>query len=601
MLSRERKFRNISIFVLSVLLFSSVIASTSFGATLKSVEVYPSTDIVNSYSYYTVSFKTATTSTLSSVQIAFPSGTNVVNAVLESVKNLPAGSITTSTAGVITYTLKSPASVSAGKVITFNFYDIQNPPSATSAVLMLTVSTFNGATLVDSGTGSYVIRELTGNDISTSSSLTIAALSTGTLTVSGAATFLNTVSTDGTLYAVGGINTASISSMGTLSVDAAASFTGLLTASGGISVPTGEAVSLAGTTTLTLGGLLTANGGLSTTTISATSLNGITIPAGGGTLISTANIASNSVTSLAATGPGLTVSGSKGSLSVQMSSAPTGFTSIGVGSLSLNGGTLSAQGTNINLFLASSDGTKLEVGLGNAPLTLFDHFGNELFSIDGLGVVYTKQIDVTSSEYIYLQGGGLCVVPSPATGSLACGGNIELYADGELQAANGGFQVGNTGSIYSTGTLATAGGNFEVNAAGQITTPSVGFGSFSRNALPSLDIVCSCTSETTGAFSPAEDAVALVFVKLVVSNPSLVNQPVSVGLSTTFSGATISGPSASTWLVIPGTDQTLTTYFEVYAISAGNQGQFTVKVTAVGLPSGSVTDLELTYVMIPAE
>lgn len=83
-----------------------------------------------------------------------------------------------------------------------------------------------------------------------------------------------TVGVSGLITASGGITVATgqavtLSGNATLTVGTGAvtfggvlGVTGLLTASGGITVPTGQVVTLAGTTTLTVGGLITANAGV---------------------------------------------------------------------------------------------------------------------------------------------------------------------------------------------------------------------------------------------------------------------------------------------------------------------------------------------------
>jgi len=340
------------------------------------------------------------------VLFVFPTGFNIVTAKLVAETGLPVATSILISLQTINYTFAA-TSFKAGTSVFFIFQGIQNPSSAGTFSSTATVQTRDGKVIVDSGTSTtFSIRQLGGADISKSSSLTIAALSTGTLTVSGAATFKSTVTTTG---------------------------------------------------------LLTANGGVSTTSLSATLAK--------------------------------------------------------IGSLSLSGSTLSAKGTNVNLYLSSSDGTKLLVGLGNSPLSLYDHLGNLLLSVDGLGVIYTKQIDVTGSSSIFLNSGIICA----GTGSTPCGGKAELDSSGALYASNGAFSVSsggvlsaaavsassgifagfyiqlgnpsvffvdNSGDVISSGALSVAKGLFGVDSTGQIITKSVGFNSLADGALPIVTFGC---------------------------------------------------------------------------------------------------------------
>lgn len=100
-----------------------------------------------------------------------------------------------------------------------------------------------------------------------------------------------------------------LSATGTLAVTGATTLTGALTANGGIIVPTGQAVALNGTTTLTVGtgavtfgGLCNANAGIAVPTGQAVTLNGtatLTVGSGavtmGGTLGVTGAISSQAV------------------------------------------------------------------------------------------------------------------------------------------------------------------------------------------------------------------------------------------------------------------------------------------------------------------
>jgi len=197
--------KSLAMLALTVILFSSMFSVNVFAGSLGSVQFSPTTDLVNSVSLYTIRFSTATTATINQVLITFPSGFGLGSAKLVTETGLPVATKITIAGQVINYSFTAK-SISSTTNVFFIFQGIKNPLAAGSFSLTATVQTKNGATLVDSGSSvAFSIRQLTGADISTSSSLTIAALSTGTLTVTGAATFKSTVTSTGLLTANGGI------------------------------------------------------------------------------------------------------------------------------------------------------------------------------------------------------------------------------------------------------------------------------------------------------------------------------------------------------------------------------------------------------------
>ena len=141
----------------------------------------------------------------------------------------------------------------------------------------------------------------------------------GTITTTGFANFEGALSTatlgsGGTLTANGGITVPTgqaVSINGTSTLAVAGTTTagiinasGLITASAGLTVPTGQAVNINGTSTLTVGGLITASGGLSftgTLSTAAITASGLITANGGLTVASGQVLTSTGTTTLTGT------------------------------------------------------------------------------------------------------------------------------------------------------------------------------------------------------------------------------------------------------------------------------------------------------------
>lgn len=243
----------------SMSIFPRVFAKTNVES-LGSVAFLPANNLVSFNTFYDFKFNILTTASISNVSIIFASGYSItairfVNSL--GIPNTGHGSVSGQT---YTYNFaSSPIQVPAGTLIAIETAGVVNP--ATAGSYTGTIETLAGSTVVASGTTpSYSIIQIVSGQLA--SSISIAALTAGTLSVTGAssfagaATFASTVTTTGLLTAKGGISTTNIAASGTLSVTGAASFqgavstTGLLTASGGITTPdaTIGSMSLSGST-----------------------------------------------------------------------------------------------------------------------------------------------------------------------------------------------------------------------------------------------------------------------------------------------------------------------------------------------------------------
>lgn len=99
----------------------------AFGAgALTNVFAMPANNIHNARTYYTVAFTTATTASIKTVDMTFPTGFDVSSARLIQVQNLGAGSLTVA-GQVVKYTVTTPVSVAAPKAIKIMIGDVTNP------------------------------------------------------------------------------------------------------------------------------------------------------------------------------------------------------------------------------------------------------------------------------------------------------------------------------------------------------------------------------------------------------------------------------------------------------------------------------------------
>src|SRR5437867_9654702 len=110
----------------------------AYGAgALTNVFVMPSDNVFRSESYYIVAFTTATTGTIKTITMTFPSGFVLTNAKLIEVQNIGAGSIGIS-GQTITYTVNSAVSMSAGTAIKIMIGKMVNAATASNIVAVTT-------------------------------------------------------------------------------------------------------------------------------------------------------------------------------------------------------------------------------------------------------------------------------------------------------------------------------------------------------------------------------------------------------------------------------------------------------------------------------
>ena len=321
-------------------------------------------------------------------------------------------------------------------------------------------STSSGAFVVSGGVGIaknlYVGGDLNIAGTITLGNVTVANLTVtndetigGTLIVTGATTLSNTLGVTGLITANGGITvptgqavaiqgtstltvgTGATTLGGTLNVTGISTLTGLLNANGGIAVPTAQSVVINGTSTLTVGTGATTLGGVLNVTGLSTLSGGITVPTGTAVAING--------TSTLTVGTGATTLG--GTLSV------TGATTLSntlvvTGLTTLNGGITVPTGQAV----AINGTSTLTVGTGATTL-------GGVLNVTGLSTL-SGGITVPTGTAVAINGTSTLTV---GTGATTLGGVLNVTG---LSTLSGGITVptGQTVAINGTSTLSVGGG-----------------------------------------------------------------------------------------------------------------------------------------------
>lgn len=123
--------------------------NVAYAASLTGVYSSPSSTIANRGSQFAIQFTTATTGTISSIELAFPEGTNFSVTDVFEVQNIGAGTLS-SVGSTLIYTVSSPTSVPAGTEISLFLVKVRNSPTAGSTSLSIT--TKDGTDVIDGPT-----------------------------------------------------------------------------------------------------------------------------------------------------------------------------------------------------------------------------------------------------------------------------------------------------------------------------------------------------------------------------------------------------------------------------------------------------------------
>jgi hypothetical protein len=141
-------------------------------AALSSVTAKQSNNIVNTRSYYDITFTTASGGSIKDIIIDFPSGTGIgVSGLLVERQGIGAGTAAKTGPLQITYTVTAPVNIPPGTTIRLELSTIDNPPN-TGASYKVTVTTKRPAgTTIDGPTQStaYKIKQIGTNDITDNS------------------------------------------------------------------------------------------------------------------------------------------------------------------------------------------------------------------------------------------------------------------------------------------------------------------------------------------------------------------------------------------------------------------------------------------------
>jgi hypothetical protein len=164
----------LSLALVILVISTSPISSIQFlkpamaAGTLTSIAILPTNNIVNTRTTYDIIFKTATTGTIKTINMVFPSGFDVSAAtrVIER-SGIGSGSLTAPSSTTLIYTVSSPVSVSAGTTIRLEIGRIENSETENIAARVSITTKNTGGNTIDGPTNSpsFVIKAIEGLDI----------------------------------------------------------------------------------------------------------------------------------------------------------------------------------------------------------------------------------------------------------------------------------------------------------------------------------------------------------------------------------------------------------------------------------------------------
>ena len=140
-------------------------------ATLTTITILPANNIVNTRTTYDIMFKTATTATIKTIEMTFPSAFDLSPATryIEKV-GIGSGSLSNPSSNTLIYTVNNPESISAGTNIRLEIGKIVNSNTAGSFTVGITTKNTAGS-VIDGSTqsSSFPIKDITGDDIADNS------------------------------------------------------------------------------------------------------------------------------------------------------------------------------------------------------------------------------------------------------------------------------------------------------------------------------------------------------------------------------------------------------------------------------------------------
>jgi hypothetical protein len=180
---------------------------SSSGNTLGKIgdaSVYLSNNIVNTTAYYDVLFRTGSAANIATINVVFPSGTDVHNARIIEASGVSVGSSSVSHQ-TVTYTIPSAPLVQAGATIRLEFANVLNAFTPNLGLRMDITTKTSAGSVIDSGTASiYPIRQIGTGDIGPREEPRVFFAFTGNVTVGDLHTTNSAYPNCGTGYAIAG-------------------------------------------------------------------------------------------------------------------------------------------------------------------------------------------------------------------------------------------------------------------------------------------------------------------------------------------------------------------------------------------------------------
>jgi hypothetical protein len=131
------------------------------------VMVLTSNNIVNAKANYDILFKTGVTGIIKSIQLTFPAGTNIANAIILEASGLPPGTL--SVAGQTgTYTITNTISTPPGTAVRLEIGNIINPPNPSNAhsIKVITKDSVGNPIDVLMISNAYSIKQIGNSEVS---------------------------------------------------------------------------------------------------------------------------------------------------------------------------------------------------------------------------------------------------------------------------------------------------------------------------------------------------------------------------------------------------------------------------------------------------
>jgi len=155
------------VFVLTMTPVSSLfnIVKPVSAAPLTSMSVSPTSNIINELATYSFQFKTATSGTIKTIEISFPSSFDVSGIRLVEREGISSGTLS-STGSTIKYTLGSAQSISDGTNIRLEIARIIATAEGSFTVSIKTLNSQGGTIDGPTTSGPFIIKSIDGNDVS---------------------------------------------------------------------------------------------------------------------------------------------------------------------------------------------------------------------------------------------------------------------------------------------------------------------------------------------------------------------------------------------------------------------------------------------------